>query len=223
MDTRRLTTPLMRDNTIVTAHTTRSHGAHHDTHAGMHPMRACNTCRTHAALVNVEVGAERSAAARKACDEPKKCASTLKNAKGSVAQKTRRVLGRGDESATRQTLARSARGAAAEAAAVIGASESPRRRSYCSCDRRRPSPSGWSTHRSIAGTARRRTRPRAGRAASARRSAVPPSPPGWPRAADHRRLKQTAQRPRRDEEVSIMWLQCYISPYPGVGKGLIPY
>ena len=50
-------------------------------------MRACNTCRTHAALVNVEVGAERSAAARKACDEPKKCASTLKNAKGSVAQK----------------------------------------------------------------------------------------------------------------------------------------
>ena len=63
------------------------HGAHHDTHAGMHPMRACNTCRTHAALVNVEVGAERSAAARKACDEPKKCASTLKNAKGSVAQK----------------------------------------------------------------------------------------------------------------------------------------
>ena len=86
MDTRRLTTPLMRDNTIVTAHTTRSHGAHHDTHAGMHPMRACNTCRTHAALVNVEVGAERSAAARKACDEPKKCASTLKNAKGSVAQ-----------------------------------------------------------------------------------------------------------------------------------------
>ena len=116
------------------------------------------------------------------------------------------VLGRGDESATRQTLARSARGAAAEAAAVIGASESPRRRSCsnCSCDRRRPSPSGWSTHRSIAGTARRRTRPRAGRAASARRSAVPPSPPGWPRAADHRRLKQTAQRPRRDEEVSIM-------------------
>ena len=115
------------------------------------------------------------------------------------------VLGRGDESATRQTLARSARGAAAEAAAVIGASESPRRRSCsnCSCDRRRPSPSGWSTHRSIAGTARRRTRPRAGRAASARRSAVPPSPPGWPRAADHRRLKQTAQRPRRDEEVSI--------------------
>ena len=116
------------------------------------------------------------------------------------------VLGRGDESATRQTLARSARGAAAEAAAVIGASESPRRRSCsnCSCDRRRPSPSGWSTHRSIAGTARRRTRPRAGRAASARRSAVPPSPPGWPRAADHRRLKQTAQRPRRDEEVSII-------------------
>lgn len=117
------------------------------------------------------------------------------------------VLGRGDESATRQTLARSARGAAAEAAAVIGASESPRRRSCsnCSCDRRRPSPSGWSTHRSIAGTARRRTRPRAGRAASARRSAVPPSPPGWPRAADHRRLKQTAQGPRFRVEVPSLF------------------
>ena len=169
-------------------------------------MRACNTCRTHAALVNVEVGAERSAAARKACDEPKKCASTLKNAKGSVAQKNSSCSGvamslprdkpsrEAREAQRRRPPPSSARanrraGAAAATAAAIS---------------RRPSPSGWSTHRSIAGTARRRTRPRAGRAASARRSAVPPSPPGWPRAADHRRLKQTAQRPRRDEEVSIM-------------------
>ena len=159
----------------------------HATHAV--PMPPWSTSRWCRAQRRGEEGMRRA----------KKMRQHVEKREGICRTKKLVVLGRGDESATRQTLARSARGAAAEAAAVIGASESPRRRSCsnCSCDRRRPSPSGWSTHRSIAGTARRRTRPRAGRAASARRSAVPPSPPGWPRAADHRRLKQTAQRPRR--------------------------
>ena len=205
MDTRRLTTPLMRDNTIVTAHTTRAwraprHACWHAPHASMQHMPY--PCRPGQRRGGCRAQRRGEEGMRRA----KRMRQHVEKREGICRTKKLVVLGRGDESATRQTLARSARGAAAEAAAVIGASESPRRRSCsnCSCDRRRPSPSGWSTHRSIAGTARRRTRPRAGRAASARRSAVPPSPPGWPRAADHRRLKQTAQRPRRDEEVSIM-------------------
>ena len=85
MDTRRLTTPLMRDNTIVTAHTTRCM-ARTTTR-----MLACTPCEhaTHAVPMPPWSTSRwvPSAAARKACDEPKKCASTLKNAKGSVAQK----------------------------------------------------------------------------------------------------------------------------------------
>ena len=175
MDTRRLTTPLMRDNTIVTAHTTRAwraprHACWHAPHASMQHMPY--PCRPGQRRGGCRAQRRGEEGMRRA----KKMRQHVEKREGICRTKKLVVLGRGDESATRQTLARSARGAAAEAAAVIGASESPRRRSCsnCSCDRRRPSPSGWSTHRSIAGTARRRTRPRAGRAASARRSAVPP-------------------------------------------------